>query len=47
MKDITVIKQELEAIREDISSITDGTDDVLAGWVEALEWVLSNEEVSA
>ncbi len=34
------VKEELEAIvREHIT--TDGTEDILTGWIEALEWVLS------
>jgi hypothetical protein len=40
------VKDELEDIKRN-SNTTDGTEDILTGWVEALEWVLSEykEEV--
>lgn len=34
------VKDELEDIKRN-SNATDGTEDILTGWVEALEWVLS------
>jgi hypothetical protein len=34
------IKDELEDIKRN-SKATDGTEDILLGWTEALEWVLS------
>ena len=34
------VKDELEDIKRN-SNATDGTEDTLAGWIEALEWVLS------
>ena len=34
------VKDELEDIKLN-SNTTDGTEDILTGWVEALEWVLS------
>ena len=36
------IRNELEDIRK--ADVTDGTNDILKGWVEALEWVLSDYE---
>ncbi len=40
MKTISEIKEELEDIKLN-SNTTDGTEDILTGWVEALEWVLT------
>lgn len=34
------VKDELKDIKLN-SNTTDGTEDILTGWVEALEWVLS------
>lgn len=34
------VKDELEAIIKEHDT-TDGTEDILIGWIEALEWVLS------
>ena len=34
------VKDELEDIKRN-SKATDGTEDILTGWIEALEWVLS------
>ncbi len=34
------IREELEDIKRN-SNTTDGTEDILTGWVEALEWVLT------
>ena len=46
MKTSNEIREELEDIKRN-SNATDGTEDTLAGWIEALEWVLSEykEEV--
>lgn len=40
------VKDELKDIKRN-SNTTDGTEDILLGWTEALEWVLSEykEEV--
>jgi hypothetical protein len=35
------IKDEIQDIKNSAENITDGTEDILLGWVEALEWVLS------
>jgi hypothetical protein len=35
------IREELEDIKRN-SNTTDGTQDILTGWIEALEWVLSD-----
>ena len=35
------IREELEDIKRN-SNTTDGTEDILTGWIEALEWVLSD-----
>lgn len=40
MKTISEIKEELEDIKLN-SNTTDGTEDILTGWIEALEWVLT------
>jgi hypothetical protein len=40
MKTISEIKVELEDIKLN-SNTTDGTEDILTGWIEALEWVLT------
>jgi len=40
MKTISEIKVELEDIKLN-SNTTDGTEDILTGWIEALEGVLS------
>lgn len=40
MKTSNEIKEELEDIKRNSNS-TDGTEDILTGWVEALEWVLT------
>jgi hypothetical protein len=42
------IRDELKDIRNGLDQITDGTEDILTGWIEALEWVLSDyvEEVN-
>jgi hypothetical protein len=34
------VKDELEDIKRN-SNVTDGTEDIIAGWIEALDWVLS------
>ena len=34
------VKDELEDIKRN-SNATDGTENILTGWIEALEWVLS------
>jgi hypothetical protein len=34
------VRDELEDIKK--ADVTDGTNDILQGWVEALEWVLSD-----
>jgi hypothetical protein len=34
------IKDELEDIKRN-SNVKDATEDIIAGWVEALDWVLS------
>ena len=34
------VKDELEEIKRN-SNVTDGTEDILKGWTEALDWVLS------
>ena len=41
------IRDEIQDIKNSAENITDGTEDILLGWVEALEWVLSEfkEEV--
>lgn len=35
------VKDELEAIVKEREMMTDGTEDIITGWTEALEWVLS------
>jgi len=40
MKTISEIKEELGDIKLN-SNTTDGTEDIITGWIEALEWVLS------
>lgn len=40
MKTISEIREELEDIKRN-SNTTDGTEDILTGWIEALEWVLT------
>jgi hypothetical protein len=35
------VRDELEDIKRN-SNATDGTEDILTGWTEALEWVLSD-----
>ena len=34
------VREELEEIKRN-SNVTDGTEDILKGWTEALDWVLS------
>ena len=34
------VREELEDIKRN-SNVTDGTEEILKGWTEALEWVLS------
>ena len=41
MKTISEIREELEDIKRN-SNTTDNTEDILTGWIEALEWVLSD-----
>lgn len=36
------IREELKDIKNSREFITDGTDQILTGWIEALEWVLSD-----
>ncbi len=40
MKTSSEVRQELEDIKRNSNS-TDGTEDILTGWIEALEWVLT------
>jgi hypothetical protein len=40
MKTTNEIREELEDIKRNSNS-TDGTEDILTGWIEALEWVLT------
>ena len=40
MKTSNEIREELEDIKRN-SNTTDGTEDILTGWIEALEWVLT------
>lgn len=40
MKTISEIREELKDIKLN-SNTTDGTEDILTGWIEALEWVLT------
>jgi hypothetical protein len=40
MKTSNEIREELEDIKRN-SNATDGTEDILTGWIEALEWVLT------
>ena len=40
MKTSNEIREELEDIKRN-SNATDGTEDILTGWTEALEWVLN------
>lgn len=40
MKSISEIREELKDIKLN-SNTTDGTEDILTGWIEALEWVLT------
>jgi hypothetical protein len=40
MKTSNEIREELEDIKRNFNS-TDGTEDILTGWIEALEWVLT------
>ena len=40
MKTSNEIREELEDIKRN-SNATDGTGDILTGWIEALEWVLT------
>jgi hypothetical protein len=35
------VRDELDDIKRN-SNTTDGTEDILMGWIEALEWVLSD-----
>ena len=36
------VREELEDIKKSQQFITDGTDQIITGWIEALEWVLSD-----
>lgn len=36
---IRQINEELGSIERDINNVTDGTQDILQGWIEALEYV--------
>lgn len=40
MRTISEIREELKDIKLN-SNTTDGTEDILTGWIEALEWVLT------
>jgi hypothetical protein len=40
VKTSSEVRQELEDIKRNSNS-TDGTEDILTGWIEALEWVLT------
>jgi len=40
MKTSNEIREELDDIKRN-SNTTDGTEDILTGWIEALEWVLT------
>jgi hypothetical protein len=40
MKTSNEVRAELEDIKLNSNS-TDGTEDILTGWIEALEWVLT------
>ena len=40
MKTTNEIREELEDIKRNSNS-TDGTEGILTGWIEALEWVLT------
>lgn len=35
------VKDELQDIKRNWVKTTDGTEDIFTGWIEALEWVLS------
>ena len=35
------VKDELQDIKRNWVKATDGTEDIFTGWIEALEWVLS------
>jgi len=43
MRTSAEVREELKDIKRN-SNTTDGTEDILTGWIEALEWVLSEYE---
>jgi len=42
MKTEKEIRKELDSIKADIDKVNDGTENILQGWVEALEYVLKD-----
>jgi len=44
MRKFTEVLFEMRDIKDNLASISDGTQDILKGWVEALEWVLEISE---
>lgn len=42
MKTSREIREELADLRVNRDNFTDGSDQIIVGWIEALEWVLSD-----
>ena len=42
MKTSREIREELADLRVNRDNFTDGSDQIITGWIEALEWVLSD-----